>query len=252
MSFLLLTIVFIVGIYLYQKSKPKKIKEIPVSWHDLLLSHVLFYKKLSEIEQKLFREKLQQFLEEVYIEAVEFELEELDVLLVAASAVIPVFRFDNFKYPNLSTVLIYPDYFNSDLEFEGDNRDIGGMVGTGGRFENQMILSLKALHYGFSNKTDKGNTAVHEFVHLIDKLDGAIDGVPKALLSNSYAIPWLQLVHDKMEAINKNESDIRNYGGTNQEEFFAVASEYFFEQPDLLRRKHPQLYKMLEECFIKV
>jgi Mlc titration factor MtfA (ptsG expression regulator) len=52
-----------------------------------------------------------------------------------------------------------------------------------------------------------------------------------------------------MEAINDNKSDIRNYGGTNEAEFFAVASEYFFERPDLLQRKHPELYKMLADCF---
>jgi|TARA_R110000823_G_scaffold196376_1_gene327758 Mlc titration factor MtfA (ptsG expression regulator) len=52
-----------------------------------------------------------------------------------------------------------------------------------------------------------------------------------------------------MEAINDNHSDIRKYGGTNQAEFFAVASEYFFERSDLLKKKHPELYKMLVECF---
>jgi Mlc titration factor MtfA (ptsG expression regulator) len=52
-----------------------------------------------------------------------------------------------------------------------------------------------------------------------------------------------------MEAINDNHSDIRKYGGTNQAEFFAVASEYFFERPDLLKKKHPELYRMLSECF---
>ena len=52
-----------------------------------------------------------------------------------------------------------------------------------------------------------------------------------------------------MEAINDNHSDIRKYGGTNQAEFFAVASEYFFERPDLLKSKHPELYEMLVKCF---
>tara|TARA_R110000765_G_scaffold9911_3_gene30825 strand:+ start:227 stop:403 length:177 start_codon:yes stop_codon:yes gene_type:complete len=52
-----------------------------------------------------------------------------------------------------------------------------------------------------------------------------------------------------MEAINDNHSDIRKYGGTNEAEFFAVASEYFFERPDLLKKKHPELYKVLVECF---
>ena len=60
-----------------------------------------------------------------------------------------------------------------------------------------MILSRKALHYGFSNKTDKGNTAIHEFIHLLDKADGVIDGIPAALLDKQYTIPYLQLVHKK-------------------------------------------------------
>ncbi|WP_396600812.1 zinc-dependent peptidase [Algibacter sp. R77976] len=240
------------GIYQYKKSKPKRIKNIPDSWHNLLFEHVLFYKKLSsKEEQLLFREKMRDFLSETHVEAVNFKLDELDTILVAASAVIPVFCFDNWQYSNLSTVLIYPDNFNKDYEYAGDNRNIAGLVGTG-RFKNQMILSKKALRLGFNNKTDKGNTAIHEFVHLIDKMDGDIDGIPKLLLSHTYAIPWLRLMHDKMEAINNNTSDIRNYGGTNQEEFFAVASEYFFERPKLFKRKHPELYKMMNDCFCKV
>lgn len=244
-----LCIIVLFGAYFYKTSKPKRIESIPDSWHSLLLNHVLFYKKLSSDEERLrFRKKMQNFLSETHVEAVNFKIEELDTVLVAASAVIPTFCFDNWHYPNLSTVLIYPDYFNEDLQFEGESRNIAGLVGTG-RFKNQMILSKKALHIGFNNKTDKGNTAIHEFVHLIDKMDGAVDGIPNVLLSHTYAIPWLKLVHDKMEAINNNTSDIRNYGGTNQQEFFAVASEYFFERPKLLRRKHPELYKMMEDCF---
>ena len=69
------------------------------------------------------------------------------------------------------------------------------------------------------------------------------------MLDHQYAIPWLDLMHRKMEEINNDESDIRNYGGTSKVEFFTVASEYFFERPDLMRRKHPDLYEMLVKCF---
>tara|TARA_R110002049_G_scaffold15353_1_gene62889 strand:- start:61 stop:228 length:168 start_codon:yes stop_codon:yes gene_type:complete len=54
-----------------------------------------------------------------------------------------------------------------------------------------------------------------------------------------------------MEEINNDKSDIRNYGGTSQTEFLAVVGEYFFERPQLLKRKHPALYKMLESCFVR-
>ena len=190
------------------------------------------------------------FLEEVTIEAVEFELEELDIILVASSAIIPVFGFENWHYTNIKTIIIYPDYFNHNLEFhdKAKNKIIGGLVGYG-RFENQMILSRRALHHGFNNKTDKGNTGIHEFIHLIDKLDGDVDGIPKVLLKNENLALWLDLIHDKIEEINNNKSDIRGYGGTSKIEFFAVAAEYFFERPMLLKRKHPELFKMLSECF---
>ncbi len=247
-----ITLVLLISLlFIYTKNNAKTHNtNIPKHWHDILLKHVLFYKKLNSEQRHLFRERMLHFTNNVTIEAVSFKLKDLDTVLVSASAIIPIFNFKNWHYPNLNTILLYPDYFNEDLQFANTykNRNIAGLVGTG-RFENQMILSKKALYHGFSNKTDKHNTAIHEFVHLLDKLDGDVDGIPKALLQKHNVLPWLDIMHEKMEAINKDASDIRNYGGTSKEEFFAVASEYFFERPKLLKRKHPDLYQMLEQCF---
>lgn len=248
-----ITLIIIVITIVWPKKK-KTIKfDVPESWNELLEKHVLFYKKLTPIDKQRFIEKIGSFLGSVKIIGVDFELEDLDRILVASSAIIPVFRFDNWTYPNIREVIIYPDYFNYDLEFnsKSKNRTISGLVGTG-VFSNKMILSRRALRHGFANKTDKGNTGIHEFMHLIDKLDGKIDGTPKALMNNESQLLWLNLIHEKMEAINNDKSDIRHYGGTSKEEFFAVAAEYFFERPKLLKRKHPELYKMLEDCFIKI
>ncbi|MBW8242869.1 zinc-dependent peptidase [Muricauda oceani] len=248
------TIIFglllVLAVYYFSGIGKKKVKPFPNHWHPLLMDHVLFYRKLPKSEQAVFQQRMMQFLSEVYIDGVQLELEELDKILIAASAVIPVFGFEEWHYTNLSGILLYPDYFNEDLEFDskGQLRNIGGLVGSG-RFEKQMILSKKALYHGFANTTDKSNTGIHEFVHLIDKIDDVTDGVPERLLKHQYTIPWLKLIHKEMEAINDNHSDIRKYGGTNEAEFFAVASEYFFERPDLLKKKHPELYKMLVECF---
>lgn len=236
--------------YAFKQNKKRPVEAFPKEWKSLLEENVLFYRKLSATEQKRFRERMMLFLSEVYIEAVNTELEELDKVLVAASAVIPTFGFKEWHYNNLSGIIIYPDNFNDELEFEsnGEKRVIAGLVGSG-RFEKQMILSRKALHHGFENETDKGNTSIHEFVHLIDKMDGEADGVPERLLQRQYITPWLKLMHEEMEAINNNKSDIRKYGGTSEVEFLAVASEYFFERPSLFKRKHPELYEMLEKSF---
>lgn len=247
---LIFVVILLFVVHFYRIAKRQGVKPFPEHWHKLLMENVLYYQNLSKDRQLVFQQRMMQFVSEVYIDGVEFELEELDKILVAASAVIPVFGFKEWHYTNLSGILLYPDNFNEDMQFgsKDKSRNIGGIVGNG-RFEKQMILSKKALYHGFKNTTDKSNTGIHEFVHLIDKMDGQTDGVPERLLEHQYAIPWLNLIHKEMEAINKNHSDIRKYGGTNQAEFFAVASEYFFERPDLLKKKHPDLYRMLVKCF---
>lgn len=250
MVYALLFITLLIVFIAFRVNRKKKGREIPAVWSGLLEEHVQFYQKLNGAEKRIFQEQMMAFLNEVYIDSVQFELEEIDRVFVAASAIIPVFRFRNWHYTNITGVIIYPDSFNEKLGFGSDSEDrwIAGMVGTG-KFENQMLLSRKALHHGFKNKTDKRNTGIHEFIHLLDKEDGEMDGIPHNFLGQEYIIPWLNLMHQGMETINKDQSDIRSYGGTNQAEFFTVASEYFFERPDLLRRKHPELYKMLELCF---
>ena len=247
---LILVVILLFAIHFYRKAKRRRVQPFPEHWHKLLLENVLYYRNLSKGRQRVFQQRMMQFLSEIYFDGVQIELEELDKILVAASAVIPVFGFKEWHYTNLSGILLYPDNFNEDMQFgsKDNSRNIGGIVGNG-RFEKQMILSKKALYHGFNNTTDKSNTGIHEFVHLIDKMDDRVDGVSERLLEYQYTIPWLSLIHKEMEAINDNQSDIRKYGGTNQAEFFAVASEYFFERPDLLKRKHPELYKMLGACF---
>ncbi|OUS03533.1 peptidase [Flavobacteriales bacterium 33_180_T64] len=236
--------------YAFYKMNSRKAKQFPSHWHDVLLKEVEFYKNLDTNEQVRFQNRMMQFLSEVYIDSVGFELKELDEILIASSAVIPVFAFKEWYYPTVSGILLYPDYFNEDFEFsdKSKSRKIAGVVGSG-RLERQMILSKKALYHGFKNDNDGRNTAIHEFVHLIDKMDGKIDGIPEVLMQKAYTIPWLKLVHDEMEAINRDKSDIRTYGGTKQAEFLAVASEYFFEKPKQMKKKHPELYKMLADCF---
>lgn len=244
------TFILTFAIYAFSKLRQKKADPFPEHWHPILLDKVLFYKNLTDSDQAIFQKRMMLFLSEVSIDAVSTEIEALDKILIAASAVIPVFGYKEWYYNNLSGIILYPDTFNEDLEFskKGKQRRILGMVGTG-RFEKQMILSRKALRQAFLNDTDKYNTPVHEFVHLMDKMDGKTDGIPEYLLGKDYIKPWQELMYSEMKAIQKNQSDIRDYALTNEAEFFAVTSEYFFERPKLFKRKHPELYNILQLCF---
>ena len=115
------------------------------------------------------------------------------------------------------------------------------MVGSG-YMEGQMILSKPALHSGFSIENDRKNVGIHEFVHLLDKADGRIDGIPGVFLQKPYILPWLDLIRKTMVEIHAMHSDINPYGGVSEQEFLPVIAEYFFENPSLLQHKHPELY----------
>lgn len=220
----------------------------PKEMRAILNRDISFYNALSEIEKSRFEFKVQEFLLNCRITGIETTVNLTDKVLVASSAVIPIFGFDNWKYVNIKEVLIYPTAFNEKFEIEGTNRRILGMVGSG-YMDGIMILSQQALKHGFRNESDKKNTAIHEFIHLIDKTDGPIDGIPSKLMEKQYAIPWIDLINKKIDEIIDGNSDINPYGSTNKAEFFSVASEYFFERPKLLEKKHPELYSLLEKVF---
>jgi MtfA peptidase len=227
-------------------------KEIPIefspSWRLILDQRVLFYHNLNREEKVRFERDVSRFIKKVRITGVNAEIDITDKLLVASSAAIPVFGFPDWDYTFLNEVLLYPGSFDRNFNINSREEFITGMVGNGS-MEGKMILSKPSLHLGFTNETDKQNVGVHEFIHLLDKEDGEIDGIPATLMNKKFSIPWLQLIREKTEEMQKGDKDINPYGGTHEREFFAVAGEYFFERPHLLRENHPELYLLLSRAF---
>lgn len=240
----LLLILYLMG----RKRKPAVINpEKLTDYRVLLQEHVNFYKQLPPSGQEKFLQRVAGFLSYVRIEGVGMVPDPLDRVLVAASAIIPIFAFEGWQYPNITNVILYPDTFNGDFQYEGADRNTLGMVGTG-YMNGQMLLSQKGLRNGFA-ADDGRNTGIHEFVHLLDKTDGNTDGLPAYLLAEHHIAPWIRLMHLEMKRIASGKSDIDAYALTNEAEFFAVVSEYFFEKPAKFREKHPGLYDLLEEMF---
>lgn len=246
--YFLLLIFFAVALYLIFRKKKVAVVGLSAEDKRLLLANVAYYRDLSADKKLLFENKLSNFLSAVKIEGVGTEITALDRLLVGASAVIPIMGFDSWEYRNLGTVLLYPDTFNKDFQFAEGDRNIMGMVGDG-YMNGQMILSLAALRHGFSKSAGTENTGIHEFVHLLDKSDGATDGVPQNFMKHDYTIPWVKMMHQEIQKIEDNKSDINPYAITNEAEFFAVTSEYFFENPERMKDKHPALYDSLSKVF---
>lgn len=236
------------SLLLRQRRKKVTVPPLPGHWRNILSNDVPFYNSLDEAGKTKFESRMMHFLATTRITGINTSVEETDKVYIAASAIIPIFGFDDWEYINVNEVLLYPDFFNHDFEQKGNNRDVLGMVGDGA-LNNSMILSRRELRAAFQNKTGKTNTAIHEFVHLVDKTDGSVDGIPEFFLDKKYLLPWLQLIQKGIKDIIDDRSDINPYGARNQAEFFAVVSEYFFERPDLLQSNHPELYELLVKIF---
>ncbi|WP_192351086.1 zinc-dependent peptidase [Algoriphagus sp. Y33] len=255
-----MTIKIIVGLFialvLYLLFRPRGIKSgfpvpevFPEDWRLYLLKEVNFYASLTKEDKAVFEADILRFLKRVRITGIKTKVDDEDRLLVASSAVIPVFAFPEWEYSSLHEVLLYPDLFTEKYDLNVQGRNISGMVGSGGVMHHVVIFSKPALHQGFDNAGDKMNVGIHEFVHLFDKQDGEIDGIPHAIMKNQTVLPWLHLISENTKEMLDGKSDINIYGATNKQEFLAVVSEYFFERPRLFKGKHPELYEVLSSIF---
>ena len=249
--FIISIVVLAVAAYFFYNSMQRKTTAYTpsVDTATILTQNVSFYNNLTAENKTVFEARVKDFLSYVTVRGVDVEIDDTDRILVASGAIIPIFAFPDWRYNNISEVLLYKGTFSKEYNTDEGERNVLGMVGDGA-LHREMILSKPSLRSSFSNSHDGHNTVIHEFAHLIDKADGATDGIPEYLLANPCIIPWVSRIHDTINEMKKAQhSDINLYGATNDAEFFAVISEYFFERPTELKDKHPELYAMLQQMF---
>lgn len=255
---IILITILLFGLFFYfilkKKKSVKEILEAPFSkeWEELLIKDVQFYKELSVQDKIRFENKIKLFLFNTPITGVK-DLEVTDELklLVACSAIIPVFKFDGWEYVNLSEVIIYDGAVEPNQK--NDAEQDGTLLGQVRPFQSKhvLLLSKQYLIQGFQSMNGKSNVGIHEFAHLLDQADGDTDGIPEAFMPESLLAPWTKLMYAEIENIVTNQSDINPYALTNHAEFFAVVCEYFFENPEQFEKKHKELFDLMNKIFKK-
>ena len=244
---------YIIYRFVFKKHKINKEilnKPFPDEWKKILKQRVLYYKNLPEDKKKIFENRVKIFLAEKKINGADTIVTDTDRLLVASSAVIPLFAFPHYHYPNVREVILYPNSFDERFQTNDvvGQRNILGMIGDG-FMSGVVILSKPDLEAAFNGTRHRSNVGIHEFVHLIDKADGSVDGVPEILFNHSYSLPWIREIKKEMKKIKTGHSDISPYALTNNAEFLAVASEYFFDNPEKMKNRHTELYNILSEIY---
>lgn len=211
-------------------------------WRSIVEQRVEFYRRLDDAGRARFERNLRTVLADYRFEGVGMEIDD-ELRILAASGAAVLLQGRDWDYPAVRTVLFYPDHFSDDYEVAASG-EIAGMV----QRQGSIVFSAKALRDGWRREHDGRNVAIHEFAHVLDLEDGVADGVP-SMMSGGSVEPWTDLVKKEMRRIKRHASALRSYGATNEAEFFAVAAEVFFERPDTLERKHPELFDDLEHLF---
>ncbi|HVP13886.1 MAG TPA: zinc-dependent peptidase [Phycisphaerae bacterium] len=219
----------------------------PAAWETILRSHVAFYRALDGAGQTRFRQLVQIFLDEIRVTGIRMEVDDTIRVLVAASAVIPIFGFEDWSYHRLHEVLIYPDAFDDAYRTTGGKREtILGMAGLH-HLSGVMILSKPALLAGFNHPSGHHHVGVHEFAHLVEREEQDY-GIPPEVPWMAVR-QWMRFVAQELAHPSRQRAKLDAYAYTNEHEFFAVLAEYFFTSPASLARRDPALYALLRDLF---
>ncbi len=208
----------------------------------LLLRRYDHFERLSPEWRARFEADLRIFLAEKRITGVGLEVDDELRLLVAASAVTLSVGWPDYEWDQLSEVLLYPDDFDRDYSLGG--RERAGETHPWGT----VILSVPALEESFEYPDDAYHVGIHEFAHLLDVDQSHFDGIPVGL-DGARAREWVRLAEREMERLRAGRSAFDDYGAHDPVEFLGVAVEAFFEIPQVVRRRHRELYAILSGYF---
>jgi Mlc titration factor MtfA (ptsG expression regulator) len=226
---------------------------LPAELIAIIARNVPYYDCLSREEKSELEGLVQVFLDEKYFEGCGgLEMtDEIRVTIAAQACILLLGREHNF-YPDLRTVLVYPyAYIAHAIRQEGWIVSDEPELRAGESWSRgTIVLSWDDVLRGASDIHDGRNVVFHEFAHQLDSETGPTNGAPE-LPERSMYIAWARVLGSEYAALidsvrNGEPTLLDGYGATSPAEFFAVATEFFFERPVELRMLHPELYDQLK------
>jgi len=229
----------------------------PESWLNIVARNVPHYARLPREDQVELLDLMKVLLAEKVFEGCGgLEITDEIRVTVAAHAGILLLHRETDYYPRLDTILVYPYSFvvetrtvdSGSFVLEGEEVHSGEAWARG-----VVILAWDEVRHGIRWPRDGFNLVFHEFAHQLDMENGEADGFPVIEdarlaqdLGEVFEAEYDQL-QDDVEA--GRETLIDDYAAESPAEFFACVTELFFERPRAMKRRHPDLYKVLSEYY---
>jgi hypothetical protein len=229
----------------------------PAEWRAIIEKNVPYVACLSPEDRQELVGHVQVFLAEKHFEGCGgLQMTDEARVTIATQACVLLLHRQADYYPNLVSILVYPTTYL----VRGGRHTADGLVAEGSEARlgeswarDVVVLAWDSVLSGAADIHDGHNVVLHEFAHQLDQECSVGDGVP-VLPRRSMYVAWARVLgHDFDQLVRDAEHHHRTlidqYGATNPAEFFAVATETFFEKPRQLRVKHPELYSQLQQFY---
>ena len=224
-------------------------------WITVLDKNLPPYRKLSLSQRQQLHDYIRIFISEKSFEGCGgLALTDEIRVTIAAQACMLLLNRKVECYPKLYSILVYPSTYVAGArdslrgEWEEESVRLGESWQSGA-----VVLAWDNVRNGAANFKDGHNVTMHEFAHQLDQEDGAGDGTPILGTRSAYSA-WAHVFSKEYELLQRKtargrKSVMYEYGATNPAEFFAVATETFFEKPRQFKKKHPELFNELQDFY---
>jgi len=222
----------------------------PSAWRAILERRVPFYLGMDSATREAFEDKLKVFVRTKSFEGARgFRIDDEVRVVIGATAARLITNLPDEHYDDLMAIIVYPSHYKHP---EGHGASEGAIVLGEANDRGAVVLSWDAVLHGLADPKDGHDTATHEFAHALDIEDGVMDGAPNLGSDGAYA-NWARVMTRAHAGLRRRRPRarpvLRDYGATNEAEFFAVATEAFFEKSRRLRDEQPALYAVLSDYY---
>jgi Mlc titration factor MtfA (ptsG expression regulator) len=235
-------------------------RPFPPEWETWVRVNVAHYRMLDEAEKAELRAMVQVFIEEKHWEGCGgLELDDEIRVTIAAQACLLQLGLPHDYYRNVRTILVYPSTVvppeHSPGMFEIVSAPVSAPSPVLGQafLQGPVILVWDAVLHGARHPEQGHNVVYHEFAHKLDMLDGAADGTP-VIADRAQFAEWVAVCSSEFLRLRRltgegKKTFLDSYAATNETEFFAVATEEFFDRSVALKRHAPDLYRVLNDYY---
>lgn len=220
-------------------------KTIPKEWKQILTQCSSFYRNLEKEGKQRFERDIRIFLGDFSIESIRRKEVDIKTKLLVASGFAALLHGRPYWEPPIKDgVLVYPgERFSKDYQ-------VGKGIRAGqASINSPLILTEESLKQSFRNPDDGYNVIYHELAHYFDLEDGRAEGIPSTRMKPDQLNRWKTIILDEWKKALEGRSFLGSYAGTNEAEAFAVAVEFFFENPHVMKANNPELYDALKDFF---